>query len=220
MRVLIADDSDILAERLATALKKVSGIEIVGRAWTAAGASESIWRLKPDVVILDLCMPGGSGISVLENLQRDIATPVVIVLTNYGQSQYRKRCLAKGASYFFDKSVEFEKVVEIVRNLAQAPEAARKGNAKQPVEENPAAEAGPGPSPAEWPAVAERPRLLVSTSQKGEPIYYMCSLCLQGFMLDDDKPPRRAVTELYERFRVHVTEKHPEPNGAETKRAA
>ena len=118
MRVLIADDSKLLVDRLVEALTQVNGIEIVGRAETGAEASKAIRRLKPDVVILDICMPDGTGIDVLDEMQNDQLMPLVIVLTNYSHSFYSKRCLQKGAKFFFDKSNEFEKVGEVLRSLA------------------------------------------------------------------------------------------------------
>jgi DNA-binding NarL/FixJ family response regulator len=117
MRVLIADDSEIFVERLGAMLGKMSGVEIVGRPGTGAEATKAIRKLKPDVVILDICMPGGSGIDVLEGMKRDQLTPIVIVLTNHPYPQYSKKCLQSGAKFFFDKSTEFEKVGEVLRSL-------------------------------------------------------------------------------------------------------
>ena len=117
MRVLIADDSQIVVQRLVTTLAKLDGIEIVGHAETVAEAAEGVRNLRPDVVILDIRMPGGSGIDVLDGMKRDRVTPTVIVLTNYDYPQYRKKCLQSGASFFFDKSAEFEKVAQVLRGL-------------------------------------------------------------------------------------------------------
>ncbi len=100
MRVLIADDSEALVQRLVTTLAKLDGIEIVGHAETVAEAAEGVRNLRPDVVILDIRMPGGSGIDVLDGMKRDRVTPTVIVLTNYDYPQYRKKCLQSGASFF------------------------------------------------------------------------------------------------------------------------
>lgn len=117
MRVLIADDSEVIVNRLITMLTEVGGAEIVGRAGTVAAAAQAVRSLKPDVVILDIAMPGGSGIDVLEGLKRDQLTPIVIVLTNYGYPQCRRKCLRSGARFFLDKSAEFEKVGEVLRSL-------------------------------------------------------------------------------------------------------
>ena len=117
MKVFIADDSPILGERLKAMLSDFPGIEIIGQAGDVPESIESIRALHPDVVILDIRMPGGSGIDVLENIKKINAAPVVIILTNYPDLQYRKRCMALGAEYFFDKSTEFEKALEVCEQL-------------------------------------------------------------------------------------------------------
>jgi DNA-binding NarL/FixJ family response regulator len=113
---LIAEDSDAFAHRILTMLTKLSGVEIVRRVSNVPEAAEAIRALKPDVVILDISMPGGSGIDVLEGMKKNRQTSIVIVFTNYGYPQYRKKCLELGARYFFDK-VELENVSELLRGL-------------------------------------------------------------------------------------------------------
>ena len=117
MRLLIADDSEAFVQRLVAALAELSGIEIAGLVETVEDASRAIRHLKPDVVILDIRMPGGSGIDVLNAMKKDRLAPTVIVLTNYGYPQYRKKCFESGARFFLDKSSEFDKVTEILRSL-------------------------------------------------------------------------------------------------------
>ena len=117
MRLLIADDSDAIAERLTSMLADIDGLEIVGRASTVLGASRAVETLKPDAMILDLQMPGGSGIDVLARMKRDGVTPIVIVLTNYSHSQYRRKCLESGARFFLDKSTEFDQVPVVLNQL-------------------------------------------------------------------------------------------------------
>src|SRR5256884_9926126 len=65
MRVFIADDWRVIVERLADLLKEVSGVQLVGNAGDVPGAIRSIPKANPDVVILDLQMPGGTGLDVL-----------------------------------------------------------------------------------------------------------------------------------------------------------
>jgi len=227
MRVLIADDSNLLADRLMAALAEESGIEIVGRVSTAAQASEAIRKLKPEVVILDICMPGGSGMDVLERMQGDHSDPVVIVFTNYGQPQYRKKCLESGAAFFLDKSAEFGEVVEVLRNLvlgtpamAGAPyggsDAEKEDSGKGPRLHL----GGRTPSLQEGEATTGKPKLVISHVSRNEPIYYVCSYCLRGFLLPDNTPPMQAMRKLLESFRVHVKQDHPEAdNGAKLESA-
>ena len=64
-------------------------------------------------------MPGGSGIDVLREIKQNNQTPLVIVLTNYPYPQYRRKCMDAGADFFFDKSTEFDKVTEVLKQLKQ-----------------------------------------------------------------------------------------------------
>ena len=57
----------------------------------------------------------------------------------------------------------------------------------------------------------ERPKLVVGNSDQGEPVYYVCSRCFQGFPFPDIQPPREAVRELFQRFRKHLDQEHPDP---------
>ncbi len=118
MKVLIADDSDIVRERLAYLLDDVRGVEIDGQAEDAVEGSSLAEALKPDVAILDVRMPRGSGVDVLRSIKRDNPAATVIMLTNFVDPEARQLCLALGADYFFDKSIEFEKAVQVLRDLS------------------------------------------------------------------------------------------------------
>lgn len=122
VKVFIADDSPIIRERLVTMLDEVAGTELVGQAATVVEAIQGIWELKPDVVVLDYRMPpeGSSGLDVLQAVKQDTtAAPLVIVLTQYPYPAYREKCLELGADYFFDKASEFDKVPEVIGQLAR-----------------------------------------------------------------------------------------------------
>ena len=117
MRVLIVDDSDLIRRRLGAMLSEMKGIELVGEARDSLEATKLALNLKPDAVILDIRMPAGSGINVLENIKRATPAPKVIMLTNYPYPQYRKKAEDAGADFFFDKATEFDKVAEAVEEL-------------------------------------------------------------------------------------------------------
>jgi len=119
MRVLIADDSRVVVERLADLLKEVPGVQLVGRANDAPEAIRSVLKTNPDAVILDLQMPGGSGLDVLRRIRQTHPSVWVLICTNYPYPQYREECLAAGANYFLDKSAEFEKIPKILRDLTK-----------------------------------------------------------------------------------------------------
>jgi DNA-binding NarL/FixJ family response regulator len=119
VKVFIADDSFIVRDHLVTLLDELAGIEIVGQAENVADAIRSIENLQPDVVILDILMPGGSGIDVLRHIKQNGVGPMVIILTNYPFPGYRQKCLQAGADFFLDKSIEFDQIPTLVKQLKQ-----------------------------------------------------------------------------------------------------
>ena len=121
MRILIADDSSIVRARLISLLIDLRGIEVVGQAEDAIEARELAEKLRPDVAILDLRMPNGSGADVLRDIKKLNPAPKVIMLTNYPHPENRKKCIDGGADYFFDKSTEFQNVVSVLRDMLRDP---------------------------------------------------------------------------------------------------
>ena len=120
MKVLIVDDSAIVLERLVSMFDDQKGIQIVGQAQNGIEALKFIKQHKPNAVILDIRMPGGNGIDVLQHIKQIDPSIKVIMFTNYPYSQYQTKCLESGADYFLDKSAEFNKIPEIINQIAKA----------------------------------------------------------------------------------------------------
>jgi DNA-binding NarL/FixJ family response regulator len=121
MRMFIVDDSEILRSRLVQMLSEIKGIEIVGEAGFVRDAVKEIKKLNPDIAILDMKMPDGSGIDIITAMKKDKMTTRIIIFTNYPYLQYRKRCLDAGADFFFYKATEFEKLVDVLKRLLLRP---------------------------------------------------------------------------------------------------
>jgi DNA-binding NarL/FixJ family response regulator len=119
MKVAIVDDSTIVRERLVTLLSELQGVEIIGQAEDAIEAAFFIRDTNPDVVIMDIRMSGLTGIDLLKNLKKKKPNPVIIMLTNNAHSLYRMKCMNAGAEFFLDKSTEFEKIPDIVKQLLE-----------------------------------------------------------------------------------------------------
>ena len=115
--VFIVDDSNALREQLAKMISEIKGVKISGQAQNVAQAIEGIRNLKPGLVILDIQIPGGSGIDVLRTIKQDGYPIVVLMLTNHPHPQYRKKCMELGADYFLDKSRDIDKVRQILRHF-------------------------------------------------------------------------------------------------------
>lgn len=118
LNVMIVDDSEILRERLRSILSEIRRVEVIGEAQDAVKAKEMLKRITPDVLILDIRMPKGSGMDILAMVKEEKPKVKVIVLTNYPYPQYRKRCMDLGAEYFLDKSTEFDKLPDVFKQLA------------------------------------------------------------------------------------------------------
>jgi DNA-binding NarL/FixJ family response regulator len=118
--VFIVDDSPVVRDRLSCLISELPGIEVVGESEIAFEAVHAIRRLKPDAVVLDISMPGGSGMYVLETVKRQRPCPLIIMLTNFANDQYRQKCLQLGADYFFDKTTEFARVIDVLRAMPGA----------------------------------------------------------------------------------------------------
>lgn len=114
-RVVLVDDSPVVRERLAAMLEE-AGVEVVGQAKDASKGLEIIRQLAPDVVVLDMELPGRNGVGLLEDLQGEPRQPLVIMLTNDNGPGVREQCLGAGASFFFHKASEFERVLDVLRD--------------------------------------------------------------------------------------------------------
>ena len=118
LKVFIADDSSFIHDRLPGVLAEISGVEVIGEAINGNEALDSILKLNPDVVLLDIRMPGKTGIEVLSELKKEKPELKVIMLTNYPYPQYRQKCMELGATYFFEKSNDFEKLFNVLKEMA------------------------------------------------------------------------------------------------------
>jgi len=125
LRVFICDDSASVRERLVTMALDLPEVDIVGQAEDAPGSVDAIRQAQPDVVILDIRMPGGSGIDVLRRLKKTAPAPAVIMLTNFSYEQYRTKCEAAGADFFLDKSTEFDQIALALEQVRQGLRTAR-----------------------------------------------------------------------------------------------
>jgi DNA-binding NarL/FixJ family response regulator len=119
--VYIVDDCALIRDRLADMLEGLEHVELVGQAGTAHEAIDGIRRTQPRAVLLDLNLLDRSGFEVLRAIHPENPGIVFVVLTNHSEPQYERACLAHGASYFLDKCTQFERVPEVLRQIALQP---------------------------------------------------------------------------------------------------
>ncbi len=118
LRVVIADDSVVIRERLRKSLGELEPVAVVAEAGDAPATLAAIAAHAPDALILDLFMPGGGGIRVLERLRGAPDRPVVIIHTNFPDPEYVRACRQLGAEHFLDKSDDPAALMNLLRSLA------------------------------------------------------------------------------------------------------
>ena len=116
--VYIVDDSPSIRSRLVEMLAAMPDVTLAGEASSAKDAVDGILLTHPDSVLLDLNLAGRSGIEVLRAVHQREPRIVFVVLTNHAEPQYRRACALAGASYFLDKSTEFERVRDVIAEIA------------------------------------------------------------------------------------------------------
>jgi DNA-binding NarL/FixJ family response regulator len=119
VRLFIADDNIPFRNRLVSICSTMDGNCVVGESGDVPGAIEGITRLMPDTIILDIHMPGGNGLEVLQAAKALSPAPVVVMLTVGPRSEYETTCYLMGADYFFEKSSDLRSMVKLIENLAK-----------------------------------------------------------------------------------------------------
>jgi DNA-binding NarL/FixJ family response regulator len=118
LRVLVVEDSKRVTERLRELLDQIPEVETIGTVESELDAVSTVAELMPDVVILDLHLKQGTGFGVLRCMPPSRPRPTVVVLTNFALPQYRLQVEALGVEYFLDKAREYDRLPEILRDIA------------------------------------------------------------------------------------------------------
>lgn len=115
--ILIVDDADLIVERITEMIGDIPGVGSIATAKSYNAAVNYIRGHRPHIVLLDINLPGKSGIEVLKDCREDIASSSIVMITNQGNPYYRKQCMQLGADYFIDKTKEFENISSIVATI-------------------------------------------------------------------------------------------------------
>jgi two-component system OmpR family response regulator len=104
MNILLVEDSRVLRDRLRRFIGELPRAVLVGETDNEADALRYLETYRPDTLVLDLRLKSGSGLSVLEWCKARYPDITIVILSNYGQAEYRGKCLGLGADHFFDKT--------------------------------------------------------------------------------------------------------------------
>jgi DNA-binding NarL/FixJ family response regulator len=119
LRVVVVDDEPMVCAHLRTILGSAADIEVVDEAHDGAAGVDAVVRSRPDVVLMDLRMPGMDGLTAIERIAELADPPVVVVLTTFDADQYVLRALRSGAAGFLVKSTPPEDLIGLVRVAAE-----------------------------------------------------------------------------------------------------
>ncbi|KUJ67049.1 LuxR family transcriptional regulator [Streptomyces albus subsp. albus] len=119
IRVVVVDDEPMVCGFLRTILGSAGDIEVVDEAHDGAAGVAAVLRHRPDVVLMDLRMPGMDGIAAIERLGTLAEPPVIVVLTTFDADRHVLRALRAGAVGFLVKSTPPEDLIGLVRVAAE-----------------------------------------------------------------------------------------------------
>ncbi len=121
LSVLLIEDSPLIRRSIVEAIDASGELQVTAWADTPENAIALLASTQFDAVIVDLQLQRGSGVEVLAYLQRTGMTDSTFaaVLTNHALPAYRERCLQYGVRHFFDKSLEFDRVLDALHHYAR-----------------------------------------------------------------------------------------------------
>jgi len=126
LKVFLVEDSRLLRERLMEEIACARETEFVGYAESESEAVTKLNRLECDAIVLDINLARGSGFKVLTSVRADrTRRPQIIVFTGYAYPHYRNLAMEAGADFFFDKATDFKLLLEIIKGLPAADDAAQ-----------------------------------------------------------------------------------------------
>lgn len=119
LRVFLVDDHRMLLEGLASVLGQEKDIEIIGANSDSRQALEQIRQLHPDVLVLDVIMPGMSGLEVCRELRNDPYRPAILMLSVHNEEQIVAQAIGAGASGYLLKDAAAQELARAIRQVAR-----------------------------------------------------------------------------------------------------
>jgi len=149
LRVVLVDDHQLIREGLRRAFDRAGDLEVVGEAGSVAEAMHALERLRPDVLVTDVRLPDGDGISLTTQVRAANPSIGIVVLTMYAGDEQVFAALDAGASGFVGKDAPAEEVVAAARHAAAAPRSFNARDLAGAMQRRMSAPAGPKLSPRE-----------------------------------------------------------------------
>lgn len=116
--ILIVDDNLNFIDRMIGLLQETDSPRQIYSANNYDEARRFLADILPDIILLDINLPGKNGIDILKLIRSENTFSTVLMLTNHADAYYRQQCMELGADYFLDKSEDFGLVPDIVTSVA------------------------------------------------------------------------------------------------------
>ncbi|HTY37290.1 MAG TPA: response regulator transcription factor, partial [Bacteroidota bacterium] len=118
-RILIVDDHPLVRQGLKAGLSKAPDLKVIGEAETADEALTEARNQRPDIILLDISLPGRNGFEVLRQLHAEMPEVRILMLSTYSEKQYAVRCLRNGAWGYLTKKSSSDELIDAVRTVMQ-----------------------------------------------------------------------------------------------------
>ncbi len=119
IKILIADDHPVVRQGLKQMLADYDDMIVAGEAGTSQEVLNNVYKNDYDVVLLDIFMPGRSGLEIISELKKECPKTAVLVLSAYPEEQYSVRALRRGASGYLLKISAPEELISAIRTVSQ-----------------------------------------------------------------------------------------------------
>jgi DNA-binding NarL/FixJ family response regulator len=116
--VVVVDDHDLLREGVSACLARFGDLEVIGEAGSGEAALTAVAELHPDVVVVDLVMPGLGGTEAIRRLRNDDPHLGIVALSSFSDSERVREVIAAGANGYLVKSVDADSLAHAVRSAA------------------------------------------------------------------------------------------------------
>ena len=121
LRLVVVDDHPVVRDGLAGIFESEKNIEVVGQAGNGSEAMTVIDECKPDLVLMDLRMPGGDGFTAIRELREKDTRIRILVLTTYDSERDIRRAMAAGANGYLLKDLPREQLIQAVLSMMTKP---------------------------------------------------------------------------------------------------
>jgi DNA-binding NarL/FixJ family response regulator len=166
VRVVLADDQPLIRAALQMVIADAPDLELVGEVATGLHAVQLAEELRPDVVVMDIRMPGMDGIEATRLITKGTSRAQVIVLTTFDEDDYVYAALHAGASGFLVKDMALDDILTAIRVVAAGDALIAPGVTRRLIEAF-AGRPAPDPAPRELKGVTEREREVLTLIARG-----------------------------------------------------